>query len=90
MIEIMHKLCEQLDGWNFHYYKNTNKYGDDIYFDFYSNNGDAILTMHALNGKIEIANDVEYYNEKNYTDYESITLEEYNNKLKLEVKSNNG
>lgn len=85
MILTMKQLCEQLKGWNFHYYKNTNKYGDDIYFDFYSNDGGAILTMHAYNGEIKISDNVEYWNEDYFTDYEQITLKEYENRLKQEV-----
>lgn len=82
MYHVMQKLCDTLDGWNFRSFKNKDKYGDDISFDFYSKDGSAILTMRYSNGKIEIADDVECWNEEYYTDYESITLNEYNERLK--------
>ncbi len=82
MYHVMQKLCDTLDGWNFHSYKNQDKYGDDILFDFYTKDGSAILTMKYSNGTISITNDVEYWNEKHYTDYENITLNEYNERLK--------
>lgn len=85
MLLTMKQLCEQLKGWNFRYYKDKDKYGDYVAFNFYSNNSDAILTMLSTNGKIEIANDVEYWSEDYYTDYEPITLKEYENRLKQEV-----
>lgn len=84
MIEVMIKLCKQLDGWNFHIYKESeNNY--HCIFDFYSNDGDAVLTMHSTNSKIELANDVEFWNEEYYSDYEPITLEEYNKRLEEQV-----
>lgn len=71
---IMKQLCEQLNGWNF----SEEKY--NIYFDFYSKDNKAILTMTCYEGLISVNDNVEYY--YNDCDYEMITLEDYENKLK--------
>ena len=73
MKNIMKKLYKQLKGWNL-----TDNYER---FDFYSEDEDAILTMVYRDGVIKIADSVEYYSETYYTDYESLTLNEYENRL---------
>ena len=74
MQNIMIKLCKQLQGWNLT--DNCDR------FDFNSEDGDAILTMVFRDGVIKIADDVEYYSETYYTDYEPITLSEYEDRLR--------
>lgn len=82
MYHVMQKLCDTLDGWNFHCYNCILDSKEYILFDFYTKDGGAILTMKCADGIIHIADDVEYWNEGYYTDYESITLNEYNERLK--------
>ena len=73
MKKIMKSFCGQLNGWNFE------EIDGGIRFDFWTKNGNAILTLIAENNEIKLSNIVEYY--ENDTDYEHITLKEYEEKI---------
>lgn len=81
MKSIFYSLCKKLNGWNFTYDN------DSKFFDFYSDDGKAILTMKLLdNGTFKLTDDVEYYPKDSSNDFKVITLNSYNKKLDRRYK----
>ena len=71
---IFKELCNTLNGWN--YEENS----EGSYFDFYSKDGKAILTLKLdHNNNISLADNVEYYYGE--CTYKNLSLKQYSEEL---------